>query len=157
ADVHGFTAEVVAQNAERAYSLCKQFGGPEELFGVIYGLVHLYVVRAENDAAASSLAELRALAERLGTDAHRRLVDSIVVRSHVNAGRFAEACQIAERFDPLRHVGNHANAVRVEEYGADPLIAAATHHAYALYMTGETARARRAMKAALEATDRITS
>ena len=144
-DLYGFASEPVRENWERAYALCDQGGSPEQRFLVLYALTHLHTVRADKVLVPALVAELDELARRLGTAEHHLLADSALVRVAAATGRFTEACRFAEQRLP---------ALRPEEvsvappiYGADPLIAAHCHYAFALWMLGHTDRAATIMHA----------
>jgi DNA-binding winged helix-turn-helix (wHTH) protein len=151
-DLHGFASEALRENCERAYALCAQVGGPEQRFQIVYALCHLYAVRADAALTPKLLAELEELAERLGTANHRLFADSLTVRVATGAGRFIEACRVAEQRLPAPQRGKMPDAPFA--YGADPLIAANCHYAFALWMRGHTTRARTMMRASLAAARR---
>lgn len=151
-DLHGFASEALRENSERAYELCARVGTAEQRFQVVYALCHLYAVRADPILTPKLTAELEELAERLGTATHRLFADSLVVRVAIGAGRFTEACRIAEQRLPAPQRGKIPDSPFA--YGADPLIAANCHYAFALWMLGHTTRAHTMMRASLAAARR---
>jgi DNA-binding winged helix-turn-helix (wHTH) protein len=145
-DLHGFAAEPVRASCERAYDLCTRVGTAAERFQVLYGLCHIHSVRVDARLAPRFAAELKELARRLATPAYGILADSAALRMAATQGRFREACRLFER----RLARADAGAVQsLPIYGADPLIAARAHYAFALWMLGHSDRARQAAAAAL--------
>ncbi len=140
----GFSSERVHENAERAYALGVELGSPAQLFPIMYSLWFLHVMRADPTATVMA-SRLDELARRFGTTEARLEVDSVLVRTAVYEGRFDDARCIAERrLVPEGHAAELAPA-----YGADPIIAAQCHYAYALWFLGHPDRAQLAMRDAL--------
>ena len=146
-DLYGFASEPLRENCERAAALCDAVGSPEQRFDVLYAQCHVHSVRADRVRLPQLSAELDGLATRLGTAQHRLLADSVLIRTAVHAGRFVEACRLAEGrlFDCASAPGPYMPPA----YGADPAIASNSHYAYALWCLGHAGRARLAMKGSL--------
>jgi DNA-binding winged helix-turn-helix (wHTH) protein/type II secretory pathway predicted ATPase ExeA/tetratricopeptide (TPR) repeat protein len=148
-DLHGFASERVRNNYERARRACTEVGTPEQLFRIVYALCYVYAVRSDGTLTPQVTAELDDLATRLGSDAYRLLAGSVLVRVAMEAGRFAEACRLAERRLPAP---SDQKAFRLPfAYGPDPLVEAQGHYALALWVLGHTERARTVMGCSLAA------
>ncbi len=143
-ELHGFSSPRVRENAERAYALGAELGSPEQLFPITYSLWFLHVMLAD-PTATTMASRLDDLARQLGTTESRLEVDSVLVRTAVYEGRFADARRIAER----RLVPEGHAVELAPTYGADPLIAAQCHYAYALWFLGHPERAQMTMREAL--------
>jgi adenylate cyclase len=146
-DIHGFASEQVRENYERASELCVTVGSAAQLFGVLYARWYWHAIRAERDAATALAAELDGLARRLDKAEHRVVADSVLVRTAVYDGRFTDATRVMQRRLGRRHRRQRARPPL--GYGADPLIAAASHHAIALWFLGHPEHAQKTVHAAV--------
>ena len=148
-DLHGLASEQVRDNYERARDVCTEVGTHEQLFRVLYALCYVCAVRSDKALTPKVTAELDDLATRLGSAAHRLLADSILVRVAMEAGRFVEACRLAEGRMPA------PSETKVLQYpfayGPDPVMEAQGHYALALWFLGHAERASTVMRAALAA------
>lgn len=152
ADLHGFGADELLENAQRAYALCRAVGSDEQRFHLVYALSHLHAMRADPQAADAMAAELEALARRLGTAGHRLLAESALLRIGVNGCRFVQACRLGERIAAQLAAGVVPAATA---FGADPIVAAHGHYALALWMIGDGVRARVLSREALAGAERL--
>ena len=150
-DLCGFASEELRQNCLRAYALSTTEGSAEQRFQILYALCHVHVVRGDSTLAPATIQQLDALARQLATPEHRLMADSVWVRSAGHQGHFTEVCRMVDgRLAPqLRE----RVAPRPPAYGADPVLATHTHHAYALWFLGHTRRAKQTMHASLAASD----
>ena len=148
ADIHGFASERVRENYERASALCQMVGSAAQRFDVLYARWYLHAMHADREEAIAFAAELADLARRLRTAEHRMLADSVQVRTALYDGRFADASRCMPRLR-VRPRGRQRVAAAVA-YGADPLIAATSHFAMALWFLGYPERARTTARAAVE-------
>lgn len=138
-DVHGYTAQEVRVNYERASELCAAVGDAGQLFDVLYARWYLHGVRADAGETAAILEQMEDLARRLNTAKHHVLLSSAKVRTAVWQGRFTDAKAPMELLlaqEPRRKRDSEPVA-----YGPDPVIAAAMHHAIALWFLGDPAGA----------------
>jgi DNA-binding winged helix-turn-helix (wHTH) protein len=146
-DMHGFAAQAVRENCERAYELCAQVGSADQLFQIVFALCHIYEV-ASDTLAPEMEAKLDDLARHLGRADYRLLADTMSLRCAVYRGRFIEACRLAEEGALARHAEIPERPFR---YGPDPVTAAVGHHALALWFLGSSARAQTIMEGNLAA------
>lgn len=146
-DIFGFASERVRDNYERASILGAVVGTATELFGILYARWYLHAIRGERKETAAIAAELQHLAGRLKTAASRMVVESVMVRTAVYAGRFAEANHLMQR--TLARPGRRRPVGAPIAYGVDPRIAATGHWALALWFLGYPERARTTASAAV--------
>ena len=146
-DVHGFAAEPVRQNYERATELCGLAENPAALFEVLYARWYLHTQRAERDAALGLAEELGQLASRLGTVASGVLADSVLVRTALYDGRFTDVRRHMESL--LARQRQPIDGSAPVAYGADPVIAATMHYAIGLWFLGDPAGAQSSARAGL--------
>ena len=146
-DLFGFGAERVRENYERAAALCAAVGSTEQLFRITYARWYLHAIRAERKEAITLAAELSDLARRLRTVEHRMLADSVMIRTALYDGRFADVNRLAQRH--LLRRRPRKSAATTVAYGPDPAIVAATHFAVALWALGYPERARKIADAAV--------
>lgn len=152
-DFHGYASERVRVNYERAREICGEVGEPKQLFEILYALSHVYAIRSDEVLIPKVTGELDELATRLGSRPHRLLTDSVLVRTAVEAGRFAEACRLAEQRFPSPVEAPEL----VFSFGPDPLIDARCNYAYALWLRGYTDRARATVQENLAAAEETGS
>jgi hypothetical protein len=84
----------VRENAERALGLSAEVGTAVQAFAIAYALWFLHAIRADM-AASAVAAKLNDLAQGLGTPESRLEADSVLLRTAVYEGRFADARRIA--------------------------------------------------------------
>ena len=146
-DIHGFASERVRENYERASVLCTAVGSAAQLFGVLYARWYFHAIRADRDETIAIADELEGLARRLGTTEQRVVADSVAVRTALYDGRFADASRRMQRL--LARQCRQKPAAAAVAYGVDPLIAATSHSAIALWFLGYPERARTTARAAV--------
>ncbi len=134
-DVHGFAAEPVRENYERAAQLCTAVGSAAQRFEVLYARWYLHSIRGERKETTTLVAQLDDLARRLGTAEQRTLADSALVRTATHDGRFADASHNMQRLRARQR--RRKGATTPVAYGADPLVAATMHYAIALWFLGD--------------------
>ncbi len=134
-DVHGFTAEQVRVNYERAAELCVTVGTAAQHFEVLYALWYWHALRADRNQALAMAADLDDLARQLGTAEHGVVADSVLLRTALYDGRFADTRASMESL--LARQGQPTLASTPVAYGVDPVIAATMHYAIALWFLGE--------------------
>jgi tetratricopeptide (TPR) repeat protein len=145
--VHGFASQRVRENYERASELCTKVGSATQLFDVQYARWYLHAIHGDRDKAIAIAAELESLARRLRTPEHWLLADSVQVRTALYDGRFAETSRRMQRL--LARQRRRKPAAAAVAYGADPLIAATSHCAMALWFLGHPERAQTSARAAI--------
>jgi DNA-binding winged helix-turn-helix (wHTH) protein/predicted ATPase len=116
-----------------------------QLCGVLYARWYLHAIRAERNEAIAMAAQLDDLARRLRTPEHRLLVDSVLGRTALYDGRFAEVNGHMRRLRNARPPAAAATA----GYGPNPLIVAISHSAIALWFLGHAERAQMTARAAV--------
>jgi DNA-binding winged helix-turn-helix (wHTH) protein/predicted ATPase len=145
-DIHGFASERVRDNYERAFELCAAVGSAAQLFGVLYARWYFHAIRADRDEAIALAAELDDLARRLRSAEHRVVADTVLLRTALYDGRFAEVNPPMQR---LRGPQSRRKHVAAAAYGPDPLVVAMSHCAIALWFLGYPERAERMARSAL--------
>ncbi len=146
--LHGYASEQVRENYERADVLSAQLGSLAEQFEVLYALCHFHTVRGNAVDADAMTRRLENVAEQVGTAEARMRADSVLVRFDVARGRFAEACRRMES----RLVPDRGTVIAPpSDFGPDPVIAAVSHHALALWFRGYPERALHLARANLQA------
>jgi DNA-binding winged helix-turn-helix (wHTH) protein len=143
-DLHGFASERVRETFERGAELCAAVGSAAHSFGVLYARWYLHAIRGERPVTNEVAAELEEVSRRLGTAQHRVVAASVLLRTALYDGRFAEVTRIKER--QLAHV---PKGITAPAFGPDPLLAATTHSAIALWFLGHPERARATVHAAV--------
>jgi DNA-binding winged helix-turn-helix (wHTH) protein len=145
-DTYGFGAEAVRENYERASVLCAAPAQAAQRFEALYARWYLHALRAERDETLALAAELAELAARLGTVRLGVLADSVLVRTAFYVGRFADA---RRHMESLRVRPPESGDAEPIPYGVDPVIAATTHSAAALWFLGDAEAARASARAGL--------
>jgi predicted ATPase/DNA-binding winged helix-turn-helix (wHTH) protein len=146
-DIHGFASERVRDNYERAAELCAVVGNTAQLFGTLYARWYLHLIRAERKAATALAAELNKLARRLQAVEYRVLADSVLMRTALYEGRFADAVHLVQRrLSRQRHWRPTATTAA---YGPDPLIVSISNSAIGLWFLGYPERAQTTARAAV--------
>jgi adenylate cyclase len=138
-EAHGFASEQVRLNYERASELCARVGTPAQRLNVLYARWYVHIARAERKETLAVAAELRGLARHRRTAADRILTDSLMVRTLLYDGKFLDADRWMQR--RLVRRARATTAGQPTGYGPDPLLAAVTHHAIALWFLGYPERA----------------
>jgi DNA-binding winged helix-turn-helix (wHTH) protein len=139
AELRGFAANETVANCERAYELCREVGTPQQQFEVLYALVYAYAIRADAARTPTLIQELNDVADRLGTAKHRMLAQSIIARSTVLTGDFADVRRIIE--GPLAEFARSVPEGGASGYGADPVIGINCTYALTLWFLGSADRA----------------
>ena len=137
-DLHGFASEPVRENAERAAELCVRVGNPAQIFRVLYARWYLHTMRAERNEALSIAAQVDRVARRLHGTPHRIVAASVLLRTALYDGRFADAHAIVQR--RLMRLTPPKNFIP-PALGPDPLSIATTHYAMAQWFLGYPDRA----------------
>jgi hypothetical protein len=146
-DLHGFAAEAVRENYERVSELCRVAGSAAQAFEALYGRWYVHALRAERTATLALADELATVAARLGTPGYAVLADATLVRTAYYDGRFADAVR---HMASLRdNEARHPAATMPNAYGVDPVLAATTHCAGALWFLGDAEGARAMMRDAV--------
>jgi DNA-binding winged helix-turn-helix (wHTH) protein/tetratricopeptide (TPR) repeat protein len=143
-----FAAPAVRENYERVTELGADLGSAPELFEALYARWYLHAVRAERDQTLALAQELADLARRTGTTADGVTADSVLVRTAVYDGRFSDARRHMQSL--LARWPEVHDAAAPVGYGADPVLAATTHSAVALWYLGDLEGARTAGRTALD-------
>jgi predicted ATPase len=146
-DIHGFASQRVRENYERAADLCVTVGSAAQLVEVLYARWYLHAMNADRDEAMAIAAQLEGLARRLATPGQWMLADSVQVRTALYDGRFADASRRMQRLLARRR--GRKRVVATVTYGADPLIAATSHSAIALWFLGHPGRAQASARVAV--------
>jgi hypothetical protein len=146
-DIHGFASERVCANYERASELCAAVGKAPQLFGVLYARWYWHLIRAERKEATALATELDDLARRLRTGEYRALADSVLMRTALYDGRFADALRRTQsRLTRQRHLRRSAPTAA---YGPDPSMIGTSHSAIALWFLGYPERAQTTARTAV--------
>ena len=140
AEHEGFAAEAVRVNYERVSALCESAGDEHDVFEALYARWYLHAQRGQRRETLALVAELQALARRLGTGAEGVLADSALVRTALYASRFADAQPHMESL--LARDAERSQPDAATCYGADPTIAATMHYAIIRWYLGDPAGAR---------------
>src|SRR5262245_51327410 len=146
-DTHGWAAEQVLRNYERASELCADMGSPPQRSEILYARWYAHGARGERHDTVATAAALKDLARRRGTVEDRLLADSVMVRTMVWDGRFVDAHHYAQRY-LTRRAGRRVAANPIA-YGPDPLLAATDHDATALWFLGHPEQAQTSAEAAV--------
>ena len=146
-DRYGFAADPVRENYERATELCTAVGRPAQLSTILYARWYVHAMRAERDEATAIATELEGLAGRHGTAKLRVLAASVLARTALYDGRFADVCHHMQRVRACqRRAGPTGESVA---YGTDPVIAARVYFAIALWFLGHPGRAQTSARATI--------
>src|SRR5262245_30833377 len=146
-DTHGWAAEQVLRNYERASELCADVGSPPQLMKILYARWYAHAARAERHDTVATAAEFKNLARRRGTPEDRLLADSVMLRTMVYDDRFVDADRYMQRH--LARRAGSSVAVDPIGYGPDPLLTATAHDATALWFLGHPAQAQTSAEAAV--------
>jgi DNA-binding winged helix-turn-helix (wHTH) protein len=147
-DVHGFASEHVRENYERASALCAAAGSAAQLFDVLHARWYFHAMHGDRSEATAMATELKSVARRVRTAGRRVLANSVLVRTAVYEGRYADAVHLARR--RLARQRRPKRAATAVDYGPDPLIVAGSHSAIALWFLGHPVRAQTTANAAVE-------
>src|SRR5215510_7612088 len=96
-DTHGWAAEQVLRNYERASELCADMGSPPQQMKILYARWYAHAARGERHETVATAAALKDLARRRGTPEDRALADTVMVRTMVWDGRFVDAHRLMQR------------------------------------------------------------
>src|SRR5262245_55940135 len=146
-DTHGWAAEQVLRNYERASELCADTGSSPQHLNILCARWYAHAARGERSETVATAAEFKDLARRRGTPEDRVLADSVMVRTMVWDGRFVDAHRLMQRH-LARRAGSSVAVNRIG-YGPDPLLTATTQRAKAPWFLGHPKRAQTIAEAAL--------
>jgi hypothetical protein len=147
ADIHGFAAETVRENYERVSELCPVTGTVAQAFEALYARWYVHALRAERGPTLALAEDLATVAAHLGTPGYAVLADATLVRTAYYDGRFADAVR---HMASLRdNVARDPAATMPIAYGIDPVLAATTHCAGAIWFLGDAEGARAMMRGAV--------
>ena len=143
-DVHGFASERVREEYERTSALCVAVGSRAQHFDVLYARWYFHAMRGERDAATELAAEMEDLARRLGMAENRVVADSVLVRTALYDGRYADAIHVMQS-----RLAREPRRERARDYGPEPVIVAISHSAIAHWFLGHPMRAQTTARAAV--------
>lgn len=136
----GFGSEAVRENYERVATLCARSGSAAQRFEAAYGRWYMHQLRGERAPMRALADELATVAGELDLPGHLVLADSVLVRTAYNDGCYREAVRhMASLRSVLARYGPAAMPIR---YGVDPILAATTYCAGALWFLGDAEQAR---------------
>ncbi len=140
--LQGYAADDVRANYERAAELCAVDGSAEQIFETLHARWFAHAMRADEPQTSELLAQMTRVARDLRNPDCDVLVQSAAVRTAVWQGRFADTTGPMQRLRAIAR--SNGAAIR---YGPDPEIAAAMHHAAALWFLGDCNGARATARA----------
>jgi predicted ATPase len=132
--VKGYAAPEVLRAYTRARALCQQVGETPQLFQVLRGVWHCYLLRMELQRARELGEQLLTLAQQVGDpalrlEAHRALGNTLNYLGEFAAAQ-AHFAQGIALYDPQQH---HSHAFR---YGEDPGVACRAYAGMTLWWLG---------------------
>ena len=139
-DLQGFGAEPVRENYERVSDLCGAADNGAQAFEALYARWYLHALRAERTPTLALADELGVVAGRLGNPGYVALAQSALVRTAYYDARFTDAVRAMTSL--RRTLADHPSVRMPVAYGVDPVLAATTHCAGAVWYLGDAEGAR---------------
>jgi class 3 adenylate cyclase/predicted ATPase len=130
----GLGAPEVREAYDYARKLCERVGDTPQIFPVLYGLCNFYVQREEMRTAQELAEQTLNLAEKQNDPPRRIAAHRTLVSTSFWRGAFVEAHQHCERAVALYKSESYESLAPV--YGLDPVVAALSIGAWALWYLG---------------------
>jgi adenylate cyclase len=147
----GYTSSEVRDNYARARTLCEKVADPRQLFEIVHAAWYRQLAGAEADGARQSVEELARIAAGLEAQ-HRWRAALARGRTEMWRGQFGIAVPIL--LSCIDEAEELQLEVSAQIYGVDPVVAAFSHCALALWFFGHPDQARAYARSGLERAER---